>query len=286
MQQKKYWKWFAVYMLCFALCTLGILLPDITQADASKPLLFVVAGQSNARGTADKPSSIIVPSGAFWNGDEWVNVIRDPVFPAKHGSFCPAMAKVISDKTRRKVYIINVSISGSSSNEAYRENDKISWAQTGKLRKRAVSIYKKAVSALNVPFEFGGVVWLQGETEARLLARGKISLEDAQIGFESIYAWLSHTFGKVFIIGIGYRNGDARYDAAHTQINMLSKQLARKMDDCYFASDMPMRLRKLNLMQDPIKNRSSNPHYLIKGYDLVGEDVGTFIANRIKKTVR
>ncbi len=283
MQMYRNYRWLFGFVLSIALCAFGVLLPEMANADASKPLLFLVAGQSNARGTADKPSSVIVPSGAFWNGDAWEHGIKDPVFPAKHGSFCPAMAKVISDKTKRKIYIINVSISGSSSNEAYIENDKISWAKTGMLRKRAISMYKKAVSELDDAFEFGGVVWLQGETEARLLARGRISLKDAQNGFESIYSWLSRSFGKVFIIGIGYRNGDTRYDAAHTQINMLSKHLARKTDNCFFASDMPMKLRKLKLMQNPIKNKSSNPHYLIKGYDLVGEDVGKFIANMIMK---
>ena len=95
------------FVLYIALCSFGLLLPDMAKADTSKPLLFLVAGQSNARGTADKPSSITVPAGAFWDGDNWVNTIKDPVFPAKRGSLCPALAKVISEKTNRKVYIIN-----------------------------------------------------------------------------------------------------------------------------------------------------------------------------------
>lgn len=283
MKRNRNCRWLSGYVFFIALYTAAVLFPGAAQANFSKPLLFLVAGQSNARGAADRPSSIVVPSGAFWNGDTWVHTIKDPVSPSRQGSLCPALAKVISDRTRRKVYIVNVSVSGSSSNEACIKNDKKSWSRTGFLRKRAVSIYKRAVSKMDDPFEFGGVIWLQGETEAKLLSKGHISLYDAQAGFQDVYKWLTNTFGKVFIIGIGYRNGDTRSDPAHEQINRIIMQLAYKTDNCYFASNMPMKLRNLGLMQRPVKAGASNPHYLIRGYELVGEDAGKFIANLMKR---
>ena len=263
-------------LIIFALCAFGLLPDDAAWAASAKPLLFLVAGQSNAKGSAEKPSSIVVPSGAFWNGKEWVHPLRDPVFPAPKGGFCPALAKSVVDATGRKVYIVNTAVSASSSNPAYFESRKKSWSAYGRLRRRAAAIYRNAAAALNEPFELGGAIWMQGEQEAKYYAEGFISLEEARQGFEDVLAWLSASFGRVFVVGIGYRNGTDRYDSAHESINELLKRTSRRIPHCSFASDMPMRLRSLGLMQKPVNRQ--NPHYLIRGYDLLGEDVGQYVA--------
>lgn len=285
MEMKTYFRRGAVLVLI--VCVLGFvgsLCAEAARAASAKPLLFLVAGQSNAKGSAEKPSTIVVPSGAFWNGQEWVRPLRDPVFPAPNGGFCPALAKSISDATGRKVYIVNVAVSASSSNAAYFESRKKSWSAYGRLRGRAAAVCRNAAAALNEPFDFGGVIWMQGEQEGKYYAEGSISLEDARQGFEDIFTWLADSFGRVFVIGIGYRNGTDRYDSAHEAINRLLKQAAGRIPHCYFASDMPMRLRSLGLMQEPVHGQ--NPHYLIRGYDLIGNDAGKYIASFFKEKAR
>ena len=261
------------------LCFFGLLHAEAAGVVSAKPLLFLVAGQSNAKGSAEKPSSIVVSSGAFWNGKEWVRPLSDPVFPSPNGGFCPALAKAVSESTKRKVYIINVAVSASSSNAAYFESHKKSWAVHGKLRGRTVAIYKNAVAQLNEPFEFGGVIWMQGEQEGKYYAKGIISLKDARRGFEDIFTWLADSFGRVFVVGIGYRNGINRYDFAHEAINRTIRQVSSIIPHCYFASDLPIRLRSVGLMQG--SSNKPNAHYLIRGYDMLGNEIGKYIARHL-----
>ncbi|MBO4793867.1 MAG: hypothetical protein J5556_04785 [Deltaproteobacteria bacterium] len=273
---------FRCVMQTLIVCVLflsGLLCAEAAWAASAKPLLFLVAGQSNAAGTADKPSSIVVHSGAFWNGKEWVSPLRDPVFPARKGGFCPALAKAIADGTGRKVYIVNVAVGGTSSNAAYFKSPKKSWSAYGSLRGRAKSIYRKAVAHLDEPFEFGGVVWMQGGTDGIYYAKGLITLEDARQGIEDVLTWLTDSFGKVFVIGIGYKNGAEQYDLARETIHKTMRQVSGTIPHCYFASDMPIRLRSLGLM----KGGPGRPdaHYLIRGYDMIGSDAGKFIAKHI-----
>lgn len=204
--------------------------------------LFLIAGQSNAEGRGSGGPEVPlgvgfeVRTGALdgFNAEppstpEAVP-LRDPVGDSRGGSMWPAFAVRYHQLTGRGVIVIETARSSTSS-----VNGMSNWnwdvrdgAATGPR-----SLYVRALRALDdvldstdmlptraAPVRLGGVIWLQGESDARKIARGELDVAEYAASLDALLHQLrtdldARTIGtadappEIFLIPIGTeREGD------------------------------------------------------------------------------
>lgn len=249
---------------------------------SGKPVIIVVAGQSNAVGISDSmgAGSIIVQTGRFWkasdeNAGTWVQGIVDPVWPSSTGSLCPAMAEYIARFRHRPVYLINVAVSGTNTAENYQPGQ--SWAASGTLRSRAKNIVDAALAALGEEeYDLLGTVWLQGEYDAKYIFQGHETIEDYTETLKSSIEWfLANIGGKFFASSIGYDLDKAACDDASVdKVNAVLASVVPSLDNAFMITDFPKYMETLELIH-------SSWHYSQEGYNALGVTIGKKLTSHI-----
>ena len=249
---------------------------------SGKPVIIVVAGQSNAVGISDSTGtgSIIVQTGRFWKASDettgtWVQGIVDPIWPSSTGSLCPAMAEYIARFRHRPVYLINVAVSGTNTAENYQPGQ--SWAASGTLRSRAKNIVDAALAALGEEeYDLLGTVWLQGEYDAKYIFQGHETIEDYTETLKSTIEWfLSNIGGKFFASSIGYDlDKTACDDASVDKVNTVLTSVVPSLNNAFMITDFPKYMETLELIH-------SSWHYTQEGYNALGVTIGRKLTSHI-----
>lgn len=146
--------------------------------------LFLVAGQSNAKGTGEGEFSPSVPAGiAYWWDNDSSELVHledpSPVSSSTAGSAWPAFSNRFNEITGAGVIVVNAAVGSSAQTvEAAPAMSDQHWDDSGALRSDAVSQLNSAISYLEsngVAYQFGGVLWSQGEREANAIDDATIS---------------------------------------------------------------------------------------------------------------
>lgn len=235
-----------------------------------KPLVIVVAGQSNAVGasgtTSDKYSSV----GFYWNGstNRWLSPITDPVWPSTSGGFVPALAAYVTEHTGRPVYVINVAVGATNcANQNIVTNG--SWGSAGTLRSRASNMISTALASLNVEYDILGTVWLQGETDATEMYLGREQLEDYTSSIADLLAWAVNSIGgKIFVAPISYMKNSA--DSEVDAVNAALTAAVNANPSAIMSTTITKNFRELDYLVGTY-------HYTQKAYDLLGGAFGASV---------
>lgn len=250
-------------------------------------VVFLIAGQSNAQGMGSAAKSPSVNPGIayqYYSGN-LTPVLGDPVGNANTGSAWPAFANEFYRRTGLGVVFIPTAV-GSSALTAIASlpangGNGQNWSGAGTLRGTAVAQYNSTISALEAggfAYRFGGVLWSQGERDARCLpsASNKITEQDYKNEFSNLKSYFSETFGEKFVWILSQTGGDdAGIDAQGlTDMRRLQREIVRSTSGVYFGWNGAYNLIARGLMRshdfpnDPDNvNRS---HYSQQGYNEMG----------------
>lgn len=253
--------------------------------------VFVLAGQSNARGKGTSSGSPDVASG---NAYEWKDSttglvdLDDPVgvdnFPnqqANTGSAWPAFAKEYYAQTSRKAVYVTYANGGSGQHpDTYDEvGGDNGWGEgtpNGTLDDNAQARLQDALNWLNNngynPTTWG-VVWLQGERDADWIDDSKITKSQYKTAFKDhIDRWKTE-FGsdfRFFIIQIGHLDsGDTK---GFQDVRAAQSEVANARSDVDMVSTLQKDFPEQGKMQD-------NYHYTQTGYNDAGTEAGTNTAS-------
>ena len=235
-----------------------------------KPLVIVVAGQSNAVGASGTTSDKYSPVGFYWNGstNRWLSPITDPVWPSTSGGFVPALAAYVTEHTGRPVYVINVAVGATNcANQNIVTNG--SWGSAGTLRSRASNMISTALASLNVEYDILGTVWLQGETDATEMYLGREQLEDYTSSIADLLAWAVNSIGgKIFVAPISYMKNSA--DSEVDAVNAALTAAVNANPSAIMSTTITKNFRELDYLVDTY-------HYTQKAYDLLGGAFGASV---------
>jgi len=206
---------------------------------ASKPVLFVISGQSNAVGCGDyEPFDQALDCGTMWSWRDGANTlkpIKDPVHLQDNlGSWCPAFARRFYALTGRKVILLNIASGGAAITDGGSTATN-SWADNGygTLRSSRQTIWNAFAAAVPPSsYDLGAILWLQGEAEASRLYAGSVTVADYKDATEDILDWTRTLVGNqscpVLMGIIGYNSysmSDGELKACFAAIQQAERDL-------------------------------------------------------------
>lgn len=131
--------------------------------------LFLVAGQSNAKGRGDSAQSPSVQYGLYIADDGTISALADPVGDADTGSAWPAFANEWYAQTGRIAAFCTAAVSTTPlTPDAAGQN----WSPSGDLRSAAAAVLSTAVQSIKSSGAYvlnsARVLWIQGERDSKL----------------------------------------------------------------------------------------------------------------------
>jgi len=256
----------------------------------NRPLLLVVAGQSNAMGNASDYTNAGYEAPTCWHfqrtvyadasstdySGEWVRGLAEPV--GNGGGFMSSLAEVLHRRTGREVFILNVAFGSSIVTDITYSGE--SWSSSGRLRDRALGFFNSATASMPVDsYDILGTVWLQGESDSTQLTAEAETLAQYKSGIEDVVSWFkSNIGGEFFISSISYMtpySGGVGNDR-----NLFVEQVNDVMANltgAHLATSVPKTFRQRGLLkQDGI-------HYMQAAYDEVGVAFAGYIADYLER---
>lgn len=249
------------------------------------PILFIVAGQSNAMGQGGYPPIEVADwAGTYWDWEDQENkslkLLRDPVYRCKQKSAWPAFGKEFFAITGRKVCILNVAMGGSYVTDYGGTN---TWyGEDSILRQRAATEYQAVTEALgtqDTDWVLGGMLWIQGEAETYGVAMGTVTIQQYKNGTLDVFNFfktLTNTSTlPIYISQIGYQvnriDNEQRMKGFHAVQNA-QIELAKENINVYLAYTNAKNFARAGYMADMV-------HYNLLGYSKVGKAFARCVAN-------
>ena len=184
---------------------------------SSKPVLFVISGQSNGVGYGYyTPFDQAKDCGQFWSWRDGANTLKpiaDPIgHEASRGSGWPAFARRFFALTGRKVILLNIASGGAAVTDGGSTTTN-TWADNsyGTLRSSRQTIWNAFHAAVPVSsYDVGAILWVQGEAEAGRLYSETVTVQDYKDGTLDVFNWTRNLIGApscpVFIGKIGFNS--------------------------------------------------------------------------------
>ena len=250
------------------------------------PVLFIVAGQSNAAGYVPQAYESAAYCGQLWDYRPNVNKLvplKDPTNPrySDYGSAWPAFARHFFEITGRKSVIVNVAkgasyVTNHSENTWYGEDD------TNELRVIASTQFMAVTEALGTAetdYILGGILWIQGEAEATGLGQGTISVSEYKSGTLDVFRFFKEMTAnpdlQIYMSQIGFHSQGLTnpvVQSGYEKVQKAQVELARDNENVYLAFSGAKYFREAKEMTDGV-------HYSQNGYNIVGKAFARFIAN-------
>lgn len=187
--------------------------------------VFVVAGQSNAVGQGNSSDSPDVEDGTALQYNrldtEELVTLDDPVGEdnspedrqADTGSAWPAFAVEYYEETGRNSIYVPFSVGGSEQSDKTGRDADVSWSASGNLDDWAQDKLNEALDFLDAEdydYTLRGIVWHQGERDARAIDDGDMDKSDYKTAFEDHIDRWQDEFGsdfRWFILQVGHEDG-------------------------------------------------------------------------------
>lgn len=262
---------------------------QLAAADGRTPYLFIVAGQSNAVGygaDANGGYESAADVAQFWAWDEdpaLLKPLKDPVYKSVKGSAWPAFCRRFFELTGRKVYILNVASGGAAVTDGGYTTAN-TWADNayGTLRATARTQFEALKAHLErqqLPFEIGGLLWCQGETDGGRIAAGTVSAQEYMDGTLGVFAFFRELTGKatldVFVSKIGFSTttlapGTSAHEG-YVAVHEAQEKMCRDNEHVHMAFRLAPTFFDVGYMSDTI-------HYNQTGYNMMGEALASCAA--------
>ncbi len=257
------------------------------EIDALKPVplplptefyMFTVAGQSNSVGYSDAPSPEI-PAGVayFWNGTSMVP-LKDPIGTAYNGTWCAAFAQEFWERTGFGCMFVPTGKGSTSLVTAANTDGAGTWSSTGTLRAASVAATKAAMGAVGnaLPWQYGGVVWCQGEQDAGWIASYDGDQASVVAEFDRLNTYFKSEYGaKVpLIISRTGQRPDQQLESAWQQIRNAQDYFARTYSNVSMGFTGAVTFVARGLMQP------NSLHYRQAGYDEMGRALARVAAQK------
>ena len=262
---------------------------QLAAADGRTPYLFIVAGQSNAVGygaDANGGYESAADVAQFWAWDEdpaRLNPLKDPVYKSVKGSAWPAFCRRFFELTGHKVYILNVASGGAAVTDGGYTTPN-TWADNayGTLRATARAQFealKVHLEQQQLPFEIGGLLWCQGETDGGRIAAGTVSAQEYVDGTLDVFAFFREITGKetldVFVSKIGFSTttlapGTPAHEG-YVAVQEAQEEMCRDNEHVHMAFRLAPTFFDVGYMSDTI-------HYNQTGYNMMGEALASCAA--------
>ncbi len=241
---------------------------------------YLVAGQSNARGRGNASLSPQIDTLSAFEYSPTLNQLihlQDPVGQnangfqsADDGSPWPAFAKTYHNLTSDTTVIIQAA-RGASGAHPLSSSPSLSWSQSGLLY--TLCSFKINQASAVSGLELDGIVWLQGETDAKAANLGTINQNDYQDALIAIIDRFRDDYGchlPFYIILVGTDTGEplAGYDI----IRAAQTEVADTHPHTYLIHETTKDFPALGMMQDDV-------HYTQPGYNDVGTVGATNLVN-------
>lgn len=250
------------------------------------PVLFIVAGQSNAAGYVLNPYESAAYCAQMWDYRPNVNALvplKDPTNPrySDRGSAWPAFARQFFEITGRKSVILNAArgasyVTNHNANTWYGADDE------NDLRVIASTQYKACAAVLGTigeDFELGGVLWIQGESETTGVGNGTITVSEYEMGTLDVFRFFREmTYISdlpIFMSQIGSHRLTLTNESVakgYREIWNAQEKIARNNANVYLAFSGAKYFLEAGMMQD-------NVHYSHEGYRIVGDGMARFVAS-------
>lgn len=250
------------------------------------PVLFIVAGQSNAAGYVLNPYESAAYCAQMWDYRPNVNALvplKDPTNPrySDRGSAWPAFARQFFEITGRKSVILNAAkgasyVTNHNANTWYGADDE------NDLRVIASTQYKACAAVLGTigeDFELGGVLWIQGEAETTGVGNGTITVSEYEMGTLDVFRFFKEMTDisdlPIFMSQIGSHRLTLTNESVakgYREIWNAQEKIARNNANVYLAFSGAKYFLEAGMMQD-------NVHYSHEGYRIVGEGMARFVAS-------
>lgn len=250
------------------------------------PVLFIVAGQSNAAGYVLNPYESAAYCAQMWDYRPNVNALvplKDPTNPrySDRGSAWPAFARQFFEITGRKSVILNAAkgasyVTNHNANTWYGADDE------NDLRVIASTQYKACAAVLGTigeDFELGGVLWIQGEAETTGVGNGTITVSEYEMGTLDVFRFFREMTDisdlPIFMSQIGSHRLTLTNESVakgYREIWNAQEKIARNNANVYLAFSGAKYFLEAGMMHD-------NVHYSHEGYRIVGEGMARFVAS-------
>ena len=252
------------------------------------PVLWIVAGQSNAVGSCRPPYESAAYCGQFWywyNGAGELRPLKDPTCGVSanaqlQGSAWPAFARQFFELTGRKVAILNVACGGSavtniSSNTWYGSDD------SNPLRITAATQYAAMTTSLGTVSEdyvLGGMLWIQGEAECTQVGTGTLSVSDYVNGTLDVFRFFRELTDdndmQIYMSQIGYTRAvktDSVTRLGYQRVQDAQTSICKQNENIHMAFEGAKYFLDASLMYDDI-------HYSQHGYNILGKAFARCVA--------
>lgn len=211
---------------------------------SSKPVLFVISGQSNAVGSGEyTPFDSARDCGWLWSWFDGANALKpiaDPFAAIQRGSGWCAFARRFFALTGRKVILLNIASGGASVTDyGTTEN---TWADNayGTLRASRQNVWNAFHSAVPASsYDLGAILWVQGESDAgrNYYEPVLISMQAYKAATLDILNWTRNLIGAadcpVFIGKIGFNitgTTNANYRKSYEAVQKAQGELVNNED--------------------------------------------------------
>lgn len=209
---------------------------------SSKPVLFVLSGQSNGVGyDLSCKSDKAVDCGWFWSWRDGANTLKpieDPIGElSTRGTGWCQFARRFYALTGRKVILLNIARGGAAVTDGGSDTTN-TWAdnQYGTVRTRAQGIWNAFHAAVPASsYDVGAILWVQGETEAGRLYSGTVTVQDYKDGTLDVFEWTRNLIGApncpVFFGKIGFNSStDSAVRNAYKKIQKAEEDMCNNED--------------------------------------------------------
>lgn len=260
---------------------------------SSKPVLFVISGQSNGVGyDASCKSDRAVDCGWFWSWRDGANALKpiaDPIGElSDRGTGWCQFARRFYALTGRKVILLNVAHGGAAVTDGGYTTDN-TWAdnQYGTVRARAQGIWNAFHAAVPASsYDVGAILWVQGEAEAGRLYSGTVTVQDYKDGTLDVFEWTRNLIGAsdcpVFFGKIGFESTCL----TNAQLKSCYKSIQQAEDDMCNNEDIFMGFSMAPEFALPVNAgwwayMSDGIHYNHHGYVIYGNAFARSVVNHL-----
>lgn len=243
--------------------------------------LFLIAGQSNARGRGT--AALSPETGPYareyrYGSDQLVQVadpVGENVFQfqsANTGSFLPAFANACHESTGRDVVLIHCTRGGTPILPAADLYNNGNWSETGVHFGNALTKTNAAIAKTGAPLR--GILWCQGEMEGLAMPGGTVTADQYKDALVDLIARFRAEYPGVpfYIIETGRHATNFLYDDAFAEIRSKQQEVADEDPLTYIAYDETKNFIALGWMA------GDGIHYTQAGYNDIGTVAGAFVA--------
>lgn len=227
--------------------------------------VFLIAGQSNARGRGDYTTSVIPETGTayqYYSGT--ISPAIDPIGPADTGSAWTAFAVSYFRATGRKIAFVPAAVGGSAQ-AAAADGGNGNWdAPSGSNLLYGISVTAThdamtAFTTAGYTPKFKGILWCQGEQDGDEIRNFTITLADYKAAFKAMITRYQTEFGPNTSLYI------FRTARGYTDIQDAQEQVPDEMSNVYMVFRDSTDFTILNgLLQ------GDSTHYTQAGYTIMG----------------